>query len=253
MTIRFDDKVVLVTGASTGIGAAVAKGFAKSGAKVAINYGSSHAEAKEVLAEIVGQSGEAELFPADLRDTAAVKKMVEDVVAKFGRIDVLVCNAGGLVDRVGLEAMSDEFYDSVMDLNVRSVVSTCSAAIPHLSKSKGNVIITGSVATKVGGGAGASLYAASKAAAQNLIKTYGKEYAAEGIRFNSVSPGTIYTLFHEKHTSPEVLKNIAASIPMKRLGTPEDCVGAYLFLASNELAGYITGQAVEVNGGQLMP
>lgn len=253
MTIRFDGKVVLVTGASTGIGAAVAKGFAAGGAKVAINYGSSHAEAEAVRADIVGNSGVAELFQADLSKTSAVKQMVEDVIAKFGRIDVLVCNAGGLVDRVDLGDMTDEFYDSVMDLNVRSVVSTCSAALPHLIKSKGNVIITGSVASKTGGGKGASLYAASKAAVQNLVKTYAKEHAADGIRFNSVSPGTIYTLFHQKHTSPEVLENITASIPMKRLGTPEDCVGAYLFLASDELSGYITGQAIEVNGGQLMP
>lgn len=253
MTINFDNKVVLVTGASTGIGAAVAKGFAECGATVAINYGSSHAEANEVLADISAKAGKAELFPADLRDSVAVRKMVADVIAKFGRIDVLVCNAGGLVDRVGLDAMTDEFYESVMDLNVRSVVSTCSAALPHLKESRGNVIITGSVASKVGGGAGASLYAASKAAVQNLLKTYAKEHAGDGIRFNSVSPGTIYTLFHKKHTSPQVLENITASIPMKRLGTPEDCVGAYLFLASDELAGYITGQAVEVNGGQLMP
>lgn len=253
MTLDFQDKVVLVTGASTGIGAAVAKGFARQGARVAMNYGSSTAEAESVRDEIAGSGGTAQLFQADVSDPDAVARMVSDVVAHFGKLDVVVCNAGGLVDRKGLTEITGAFYDDVMDLNIRSVVATCAAAIPHLTETKGNIVVTGSVAAQMGGGAGASLYAASKAAVQNLVKSYAKEFAGKGIRFNSVSPGTIYTLFHQKHTKPEVLETIKGSIPMGRLGTPEDCVGAYLFLASDELAGYITGQAIEVNGGQLMP
>lgn len=253
MTLDFQDKVVLITGASTGIGAAVAKGFAEQGAKVAANYRSSTAEAQKVHDEIAAAGRSCRLFQADVSDAEAAARMVSDVVEHFGRLDVLVCNAGGLVARRDLAEMTGAFYDEVLDLNIRSVVFTIAAAIPHLIDSGGNVIVTGSVAAQMGGGAGASLYAASKAAVQNLIKTYAKEYANRGVRFNAVSPGTIYTLFHQKHTKPEVLEAIKASIPMKRLGTPEDCVGAYLFLASRELAGYVTGQAVEVNGGQLMP
>lgn len=253
MNFDFQDKIVLVTGASTGIGAAVAKGFAGQGARVAMNYGSSTAEAEDVRDEIAATGGEAHLFQADIADPDAVARMVAGVVSHFGKLDVVVCNAGGLVGRTGLPEISGEFYDQVMDLNVRSVVTTCAAAIPHLIASRGNVIVTGSIAAQTGGGAGASLYAASKAAVQNLVKSYAKEYAGQGVRFNSVAPGTIHTLFHQKHTKPEVLEAVRASIPMQRLGTSEDCVGAYLFLASDALAGYVTGQTVEVNGGQLMP
>lgn len=253
MNIPMEGKVVLITGASTGIGAAAAKAFAANGANVAINFASSVDKAEEVRSAILAADGMAELFQADISVPSEVRALIQAVVGRFGQLDVLVCNAGGLIGRKGLQEISDGFYDQVFDLNVRSVVTTCAAAIPHLEKTGGNVIVTGSVAAQSGGGAGASLYAASKAAVQNLVKTYAKEHAGKGIRFNSVSPGTIYTLFHQKHTRPEVLEGITKTIPMGRLGTSEDCAGAYLFLASNELAGYITGQTIEVNGGQLMP
>ena len=246
-------KVVLVTGASTGIGAAVAQGFAKSGAKVAVHYGKSLEKARQVQQEIVEAGGIAEIFQADVSITAQNKQLIDDVVGKFGKLDVLIVNAGGLVGRNGLEAISADFYDQVMDLNVRSVVDVCAAAIPHLKASKGNVVIAGSLAAHVGGGSGASIYAGAKAAVHNMVRAYAKEFAADGVRFNIVSPGTIYTLFHQVHTSPEVLKSITATIPLQRLGTPQDCVGSYLFLASDQMSGYVTGQALEVNGGQLMP
>jgi len=250
---NFNGKVVLVTGGSTGIGAAVARAFAREGASVALNYNSSESEAGSVRDAITESNGVAEIFKADVSNPEAVGRLIADVVSRFGKLDIVVCNAGGLVGRVGLTDIADDFYAQVMDLNVRSVVATCAAAIPHLVETKGNVVVTGSVAAQLGGGPGASLYAASKAAVQNLIKTYAKEYAKDGVRFNAVSPGTISTLFHQKHTKPEVLDTIKGSIPMKRLGTPEDCAGAYLFLACDDLAGYITGQTIEVNGGQFMP
>lgn len=253
MSIDLSGKVVLITGASTGIGAAVAKALAESGASVAINYGSSTAEASAVRDEIAANGGTAGLFQADVSSSNAVASLVENVVAEYGKLDVVICNAGGLVDRVDLLEITASFYDRVMDLNLRSVVAACAAALPHLIKTQGSVIITGSIAAQMGGGVGASLYAASKAAVQNLVKSYAKQFADRGVRFNVVSPGTIATLFHQKHTKPEVLESIKATIPMKRLGVPEDCVGAYLYLASNELAGYVTGQTIEVNGGQFMP
>lgn len=246
-------RVVLVTGASTGIGAAVAKGFAAQGAKVAVHCNASLSEAQAVKADILSAGGDAEVFQADVCSTDSTKALVGSVVAQFGKLDVLICNAGGLVGRNGLADLAGDFYDQVMDLNVRSVMDSCSAAIPHLLETGGNVIVTGSVAARIGGGAGASLYAGAKAAVQNMVRNYAKEFAAQGVRFNVVSPGTIYTLFHERHTPPGVLETIKGSIPMKRLGTPEDCVGTYLYLASDEMSGYVTGQVVEVNGGQLMP
>ena len=246
-------KVVLVTGSSTGIGAAVAKGFAKAGASVAIHYGSSEKEANSVHAEIAASGGISKVFQADILSSDANRKLVADVVAEFGKLDVLIANAGGLVARAGLEEITAELYQEVMNLNVRSYVDVCAAAMPHLIKTKGNVIATGSLAAHVGGGAGASLYAGSKSAVHNMTRAYAKQYAEQGVRFNVVSPGTIYTLFHIKNTPADVLEGIKHSIPLKRLGTPEDCVGAYMFLASDALSGYVTGQAIEVNGGQLMP
>lgn len=248
-----EGKVVLITGASTGIGAAAAKGFAECGARVAIHYGSSEKEAQAVHDAISAKGGNSKIFQADVRSTEANKKLVEDVVAEFGQLDVVIANAGGLVGRSGLEEITTEFYDEVMNLNVRSVVELCAAAMPHLVKTKGNVIATGSLAAHVGGGAGASLYAGAKAAIHNMVRAYAKQYADKGVRFNAVSPGTIYTLFHIKNTPKDVLESITQTIPLKRLGTPEDCVGTYLYLASDKMSGYVTGQAVEVNGGQLMP
>ncbi len=253
MLSEFEGKVVLVTGASTGIGAAVAKGFADCGAHVAVHYGSSEKEAQAVHDEISENGGVSKLFQADIRSSEANKKLVDDVVAEYGRLDIVIANAGGLVARAGLQEITTDFYDEVMNLNVRSVVEVCAAAMPHLIKTKGNVVCTGSLAAHVGGGAGASLYAGAKAAIHNMVRAYSKQYAESGVRFNIVSPGTIYTLFHIKNTPKEVLDGITQTIPMKRLGTPEDCVGAYLFLASEKMSGYVTGQHVEVNGGQLMP
>lgn len=247
------NKVVLVTGASTGIGAAVAKGFAAHGAKVAIHYGTSENEARSVQTDIASAGGVSEVFQADMRASEEVTNLISSVVKTYGGIDILVCNAGGLVARHGLAELDDAFYREVMDLNVKSVMDCCSAAIPHLLETGGNVIVTGSLAARMGGGKGASLYAGAKAAVQNMVRAYASEFASQGVRFNAVSPGTIKTLFHEKHTAPDVLAAIEASIPMKKLGTPQDCVGAYLFLGSNEMSGYVTGQVVEVNGGQLMP
>jgi 3-oxoacyl-[acyl-carrier protein] reductase len=248
------EKVVLVTGSSTGIGAAVARGFARNGAKVAVHYHSSRAEAEKVVADIKLHGGTAALFGADARSSQEVETLVGAVGRYWGRLDVLVNNAGGLVKRVRLEEITDELYDEVLNLNVRSVVAASRAAARLFrSQGKGNIINTSSVAARNGGGVGASLYAASKAFVSTFTRNLAKEFAEAGIRVNAVAPGVIMTPFQERFTTPEMLEAFRKTIPMARLGTADECVGAFLFLASDLLSGYVTGQVIEVNGGQLMP
>jgi 3-oxoacyl-[acyl-carrier protein] reductase len=248
------DKVVLVTGSSTGIGAAVAREFGRNGAKVAVHYHSSRAEAEKVVADIKLHGGTAALFGADVRRPEEVENLVGAVGRYWGRLDVLINNAGGLVKRLKLEEITDEFYDEVLDLNVRSVVAGSRAAARLFrTQGKGNIINTSSVAARHGGGIGASLYAASKAFVSTFTRNLAKEFAEAGIRVNAVAPGVIMTPFQERFTSPELLEAFRKTIPMGRIGTAEECVGAYLFLASDQLSGYVTGQVIEVNGGQLMP
>jgi 3-oxoacyl-[acyl-carrier protein] reductase len=190
----------------------------------------------------------------DVTDALAVRAMVDEVAARWGRLDVLVNNAGGLVKRLKLEEITNELYDEVLNLNVRSVVTGSRAAARLFrQQGKGNIINTTSIAARNGGRIGASLYAGSKAFVSSFTRTLAKELAEAGIRVNAVSPGVVVTPFHERFSTPEVLEAIRKTIPMERLGTPEETVGAFLFLASDQLSGYVTGQVIEVNGGQLMP
>jgi 3-oxoacyl-[acyl-carrier protein] reductase len=144
-------------------------------------------------------------------------------------------------------------YQKVYDLNVRSVLAVTKAAYPHLKAAGGGSIInTGSVAGRFGGFAGSSVYASAKAAVHSISRNAAREFAPDRIRVNVVAPGFIITPFHDR-TPQAVMESAAAQIPMQRLGTAEDCVGAYVFLAADSMSGYITGQTIDVNGGQLMP
>jgi 3-oxoacyl-[acyl-carrier protein] reductase len=244
----------LITGSSTGIGAAVAKAYAAHGMRVIVHYKSSEAEANAVVAEIRAAGGEAHALKADVSDSAATEDLVGKAAEKLGGLDVLVNNAGALVKRTPIGEVDDAFFDSVVDLNVRSVVMASKAALPHLKQSgHSSVINLSSVAARNGGGPGSSLYASSKAFVLNLTRGMAKEFLPFGIRVNAVSPGVIMTPFHERDSTPAQLEASRQTIPMARLGGPDECVGAYLFLASPLLSGYVTGQTIEVNGGQLMP
>jgi 3-oxoacyl-[acyl-carrier protein] reductase len=255
--MQIDDlagKVVLITGGSTGIGAAVARKFGALGARMAVHYHASEAKALQVLADIEAHGSEAIALRADARDPKRVAQLITETVAKFGRIDVLINNAGDLVERRPVVDGDDAMLDSVVDLNVRAVVAACRAAIPHFRRQgSGNIINTTSVAARNGGGPGAVLYASAKGFVSTFTRGLAKEEAPHNIRVNAVSPGLIVTPFHERHTPAAQLEKMPATIPMQRLGTPEDCVGAFLFFASDALSGYVTGQIIEVNGGQLMP
>ena len=253
MEIRFDGKVVFVTGASTGIGAATAIAFGTSGAKVVIHYNSSKKEAEAVEKAIKAKNGgETFLVKADVLNAAETKEMVKAVVDKFGRIDVLVNNAGGLLSRHPIEEMPEDLYTRVMDLNMTSTFRICKFVIPYMKKTGGSIINMSSMAARNGGGGGAVIYASSKAAVSTLTRGLAKELAPFKIRVNAVAPGIILTPFHDKYTAPEQLKGMIAQIPLARGARAEEIAGPMLFLASEELAGFITGEVLEINGGQLM-
>jgi 3-oxoacyl-[acyl-carrier protein] reductase len=244
----------LVTGSSTGIGAAVAKAYAANGMRVVVHYKSSEAQANAVAAEIRTAGGEAHVLQADVADSAQAVDLVNRAADKLGGLDVLVNNAGALVKRTPIAEIEDEFFDSVVDLNVRSVVMASKAALPYLKKSggKASVINLSSIAARNGGGPGSSLYASSKAFVLNLTRGMAKEFVPFGIRVNGVSPGVIMTPFHERYSTAEQIEAMRKTVPMERVGTPQDNVGVFLFLASPAMSGYITGQTIEVNGGQYM-
>jgi 3-oxoacyl-[acyl-carrier protein] reductase len=247
-------KVCLVTGASTGIGAAVARALGAHGAAVAVHYHRSRPEAEAVAHAVTAAGSRAILLPADLARPAAASGLVEETVAAFGRLDVLVNNAGGPLGRCAFVETPDALYDAVMDLNFRAVFAACRTAIPHFRRQgAGTIINTTSVAARHGGGPGALVYAAAKAAVSNLTRGLARELAPEGIRVNAVSPGVIQTPLHARLTTPEIMQGYLQAVPMGRAGVPDECVGAYLFLASARLSGYVTGLILEVNGGQYMP
>jgi 3-oxoacyl-[acyl-carrier protein] reductase len=246
-------KAVLITGASTGIGAALALAFASQGAKVALHYNSSVDAAGALADEIGSVGGTVHLVQADFSVSADVRRAVDESARALGGLDGLINNAGGMVRRVPYEVATDADYDEIMDLNARSVVIASQAAIPHLKKNGGFIINTTSVAARNGASGGAGLYGSSKAFVSNVTRGMAKELIAYGIRVNAVAPGVITTPFHERYSTREQLETALKMIPQGRLGVAQDCVGAYLFLASPSLSGYIIGQVIEVNGGQLMP
>jgi 3-oxoacyl-[acyl-carrier protein] reductase len=247
------DKAILITGASTGIGAALARAFAAQGARVGLHYNSSVDAAEAVAKDIVDSGGTVFLVRGDVSVSANTVRIVEDTADHFGGLDGLINNAGLMLGRVDFADITDEQFDDVVDLNCRSVIAGTRAALPWLEKSGGFIIHTSSIAARNGGGGGAGLYAAAKAFVSSVTRGMAKEFVDSGIRVNAVSPGVILTPFHERYTSEEQMAAMLATVPQGRFGTPEDCVGAFLFLASEALSGYVTGQILEVNGGQLMP
>ena len=248
-----ENKRVLVTGASTGIGAAVAIGFGAAGAIVGVHYNASLAEAERVVATIRAAGGRAEKLQADVRDGAATRDLVRRAHGALGGLDVLVNNAGHVIRRTPLADLDEAMFDELVDLNMRSVfVATHEAARIFRDQKRGNIVNTTSISARTGGGPGVGLYAGTKGFVSAFTRNVARELAPEGIRVNAVSPGVIETPLHARASSPEVMESMRRSVPMGRLGVPEECVGAYLYFASDRLSGYVTGQVLEVNGGQLM-
>ncbi len=243
-------KKVLVTGSSSGIGAATAIMFAKQGAFVGVHYFQTKKGGEKTL-EQVKKNSVGVLLCADMRDEKQVNQMVEQFAKEAGGIDILVNNAGSLIDRQPFETATLDYHEDVYATNVRSIFLATRAALPYLRKSKGNIVNIGSVAGHHGGAGGSGIYAGAKAAVAIETIAMAKEFAPYGIRVNSVIPGLIETRFHERFSSPERKKAVAQRTPLGRNGTAEDVAKAVLFLAS-DAATFITGEYIAVNGGLYM-
>ncbi|HEX5080026.1 MAG TPA: SDR family NAD(P)-dependent oxidoreductase [Geminicoccaceae bacterium] len=247
----FEGKVVLVTGASSGIGAAVAKAFGAHGARVVVHYGHNRSGAEAVAAAI---GCDALVLGADLAIDSAAGELVDAIDRRLGGIDVLINNAGDPLGRWAFLEADDATICRILDLNLNAVIRLCRRAVPSIRRRSGGAIVnTTSIAARTGGGPGMVFYAIAKAGVAALTRGLARELATEGIRVNAVSPGVIETPLHARLSSADHLRKAAASVPLGRMGTPEECIGAYLCLASPTLGGYLTGQTIEVNGGLLMP
>jgi 3-oxoacyl-[acyl-carrier protein] reductase len=245
-------KVALITGASSGIGAATAAVFADLGAKVAIGYHQNRKGAEQVRDSILAAGGEVIAMQADVREAAGIRALVEGATTRFGPIDILVNNAGSLVERMKIREITAEKWDNIMNLNLKSAMLCSQAVAPVMMERKSGAIVNiVSIAGRNGGGPGAGAYATAKGGLISFTKSMAKEMAPFGVRVNAVSPGVIDTPFHEVFSTPEMIRGFVAGIPMGRTGKSLECATVIAFLAS-EAASYVIGETVEVNGGQLM-
>ncbi|WP_296633665.1 SDR family NAD(P)-dependent oxidoreductase [Polaribacter sp.] len=250
---KVEGQLAIVTGATGGIGFAVAKRLGKEGYTVILNGIDDEAGA-ERLKELKAEGIAADYYGFDVTDENAVTSNITKIGEKYGKIDVLVNNAGGLGGRSRFEEMTTDFYRFVMALNLDSTFFASRAAIPFLKKSDNPSIINyTSNAGWNAGGPGAGIYGTSKAAVHAITRALAKDLAEYQIRVNAVSPGTIDTDFHKqiKSTKPEVFKSWANNIMLGRLGQPEDVAGAVAFLASKDAA-FITAETIQVGGGQAL-
>jgi meso-butanediol dehydrogenase/(S,S)-butanediol dehydrogenase/diacetyl reductase len=246
-------KIAIVTGATGGIGFEVAKRLGKDGYTVVLN-GIQHEEGAQRLQELSSEGIEAEYYGFDVTDEESVSKNIKAVGEKYGKIDVLVNNAGGLGGRSRFEEMTTEFYRFVMALNLDSVFFASRAAIPYLKKGDNPTIINyTSNAGWNAGGPGAGIYGTSKAGVHAITRALAKDLAEYGIRVNAVSPGTIDTPFHAqiKSTKPEVFASWKNNILLGRLGQPEEVASVVSFLASSD-ASFVTAETIQIGGGQAL-
>ena len=241
-------KVAIVTGASRDIGRAVAIELARRGAKVAVNFRNDEAAADAVVNDIRRAGGEAVKVRADITVADDAGRLVSETREAFGDgIDILVNVAGGMVERRPLDAMDEEFFNRVMQLNATSTFLVTKAAVPHMPE--GSAIVNfASQAGRDGGGPGACAYATSKGAVMTFTRAMARELGPRGIRVNALCPGMIATTFHDTFTKDEVRKNVAAATPLRRQGNSAEVATAVAWLAS-DAAAFVTGANIDINGG----
>ena len=239
-------KTVVLTGAGRGIGLAIAKAAHDCGANIIAHSG------RQGTAQVLSGISSS-VFEADLSQVEGQNQFIEFVKSKSSKVEVLINNAGTMVGRFPADEITDDQYAQLVALNQSSVVKITRALIPLLREAEAaSIINTVSISATTGGSPGSSIYSASKAFVSTYTKALARELAPDNIRANAVSPGTITTDFHKRYSSEEKLEKTRLAVPLQRLGTPQDCASAYIFFSSEKLSGYITGQTLEINGGQLI-
>jgi len=245
-------KVALVTGAASGIGSATAVALAEQGAAVAINYHRNETGAEQTRQRITEAGGRAVTIQADVTRSSDVRMLIERTVAELGPVDILVNNAGSLLERLRILELTEERWDEVINLNLKSAFLCAQAVAASMMERKtGAIINVSSIAGRNGGALGSIHYSAAKGGLITMTKGLAKELAPYGIRVNAVSPGVIDTPFHEQFSTPEIMKVYANNIPLGRVGTPPEVGRVITFLAS-EASSYLVGETIEINGGMLM-
>jgi NAD(P)-dependent dehydrogenase (short-subunit alcohol dehydrogenase family) len=245
-------KVALITGASSGIGRATAERMAASGAAVAINYHQNEAGAEDARKKITAAGGRAITVQADVSCACGVQTLVERTVKELGPIDVLVNNAGSLIERLKILELTEERWDEVMNLNLKSAFLCCRAvAASMMERKSGAIINVSSIAGRTGGALGSIHYSTAKGGLITFTKGLAKELGAFGIRVNAVSPGVIDTHYHEQFSTPEMMKGYVSGIPLGRVGNPDEVASVICFLASS-MSSYLAGETIEINGGMFM-
>jgi 3-oxoacyl-[acyl-carrier protein] reductase len=245
-------KTALITGASSGIGAATAIVFSQLGANVAIAYNHNQKGIEDVQRAITAAGGKVVVIQADVRQSSEIISLVTRATDQLGPIDILVNNAGSLVQRMKLLETTEARWDEIMNLNLKSAM-LCSQAVAKsmMDRKSGAIINVVSIAGRNGGGPGAGAYATAKGALITLTKSMAKELAPFGIRVNGVSPGVVDTPFHEEFSTPEMVRGFITQIPLGRMGKSAEIAKVIAFLAS-DAASFVVGETIEANGGQLM-
>ena len=247
--MEFSGKTVLVTGGASGIGRAVSLAFARAGANVVLSYVTSAGEAAEVTDAIGAAGGQALSRSADLTDAAAVDELFAAARSRFGQVDILVANAGGLLKRSRCVDTDPAFWEQAIALNLTSAFLCCRAALTEMEpRGSGAIVLMSSLAAFDGGGPGASHYAAAKGALVSYTRALAKEVGPLGIRVNGVALGLIGTRFHDVFNTPEGRRTTVERTPLRREGTPDDVAETILFLASPR-ASFLTGETIQINGG----
>lgn len=246
--MKLEGKVAVVTGGARDLGRAISVKLASEGAKVVINYFDKIEEAEETQTLIKAAGGESIIAQGDMTQAADVKKLFDAGVTAFGKqLDILVNVVGGLVGRKSITEQDEDWYNFLMDVNMKSCWLCTREAVPHMTNG-GSIINFSSLAARDGGGPGASLYATSKGAVMTFTRSMAKELGPQGIRVNALAPGTIATSFHDRFNTPENREKMKSVYPLRREGDAGDVADLVAFLACDD-SDYLTGTNIDINGG----